>query len=41
MLNSLEVFSVAMTQHVVEIMADIPDYTDLQPLIQISEIKVG
>ena len=30
-----------MAQHGAEIMADIPNYTDSQPLIQISEIKVG
>ena len=41
MLNSLDVFGAVMAQHGAEIMADIPNYTDSQPLIQISEIKVG
>ncbi len=41
MLNSLDAFGAAMAQHGAEIMGDIPNYTDSQPVIQISEVKVG
>jgi hypothetical protein len=30
-----------MGKHAQEIMGDIPNYTDLQPVIQISEVVVG
>ena len=30
-----------MGQHGAEIMGDIPNYTDAQPVIQISEVKVA
>ena len=39
--ESLEVFSAVMAEHGAEIMADIPNYTDSQPVIQISEVQVG
>jgi len=39
--SALEAFGAAMAQHGAEIMADIANYTDSQPVIQISEIKVG
>jgi uncharacterized protein (TIGR02118 family) len=35
--NSLEDFQKGLGQHAGEIMGDIPNYTDLQPQIQISE----
>jgi uncharacterized protein (TIGR02118 family) len=41
MVNSLEVFGAAMAQHGAEIMGDIVNYTDSQPVMQISEVKVG
>ena len=39
--ESLEVFGSVMAEHGAEIMADIPNYTDSQPVIQISEVQVG
>ncbi len=37
--DSLEAFQKAFGPHAKEIMADIPNYTDIQPTIQISEVK--
>lgn len=37
-MNALEGFQKGMGQHGKEIMADIPNYTNIQPQIQISEI---
>jgi uncharacterized protein (TIGR02118 family) len=37
--DSVEAFQAAFNPHAAEIMADIPNYTDLQPLLQISEVK--
>ena len=39
--DSVESFQASFAPHVQEIMADIPNYTDLQPQIQISEVVVG
>ncbi|NRF71784.1 EthD family reductase [Aquincola sp. S2] len=39
--DSAEAFQAAFGPHVKEIMGDIPNYTDLQPQIQISEVVVG
>ena len=39
--DSVEAFGAAMGKHAQEIMGDIPNYTDLQPVIQISEVVVG
>jgi hypothetical protein len=36
---SVEAFQTAFTQHAQEIMADVPNYTNLQPIIQVSEVK--
>ncbi len=36
--NSLADFQKAMAAHGAELMADVPNYTDIQPVIQISEI---
>jgi uncharacterized protein (TIGR02118 family) len=41
LVSSIEAFGAAMAQHGAEIMGDIPNYTDAQPVIQISEVKVG
>ena len=40
MFDSVESFQAAFTPHAQEIMGDIPNYTNLQPTIQISEIKL-
>ena len=39
--DSLERFQTGFGPHAKEIMADIPKYTDLTPVIQISEVVVG
>ena len=38
--DSVEAFQKAFGPHAKEIMADIPKYTNVQPIIQISEIKL-
>lgn len=38
--DSVEAFQRAFEPHAKEIMADIPSYTDVQPLIQINEVKL-
>jgi uncharacterized protein (TIGR02118 family) len=38
--DSAEAFQAAFGPHAQEIMADIPNYTDIQPTIQLSEVKV-
>ncbi len=39
--ESVEAFQAGFGPHAQEIMADIPNYTDLSPVIQISEVVVG
>lgn len=39
--DSVEAFQAGFGPHADEIMADIPRYTDLRPVIQISEVVVG
>ena len=39
--DSVEAFQGAFGPHAQEIMADIPNYTDLAPVIQISEVVIG
>ncbi len=39
--ESLESFQGAFGPHAADIMADIPNYTDLQPVMQISEVMFG
>jgi uncharacterized protein (TIGR02118 family) len=39
--DSVESFQAAFAPHAKEIMADIANYTDLAPVIQISEVVVG
>ena len=38
--DSMEAFQTAFGPHAQAIMADIPNYTDIQPTIQISEVKI-
>ncbi len=38
--DSVEAFQKAFTPHAKEIMADIPNYTNVQPIIQIAEITL-
>lgn len=39
--DSVESFQTAFGPHAQEIMGDIPNYTDIAPVIQISEVVVG
>jgi uncharacterized protein (TIGR02118 family) len=39
--ESVEAFQAGLGPHAQEIMADIPNYTNLSPVIQISEVVVG
>lgn len=38
--DSVEAFQNAFGPHVEAIMADVPNYTDIQPTMQISEVKI-
>jgi uncharacterized protein (TIGR02118 family) len=38
--DSVEAFQTAFGPHAEAIMADIPNYTDVQPTIQISDVKI-
>lgn len=38
--ESVEAFLAAFGAHAQAIMADIPNYTDIQPVIQLSEVKI-
>jgi uncharacterized protein (TIGR02118 family) len=38
--NSVEEFHAAFDPHAAEIVADVPNYTDIQPIMQISEVKL-
>ena len=39
--DSVEAFQKGFGLHAEEILGDIPNYTDLQPIVQISEVVVG
>jgi uncharacterized protein (TIGR02118 family) len=39
--DSLEAFQASFSKHVSEFVADVPNYTNLQPVIQISEVVVA
>jgi uncharacterized protein (TIGR02118 family) len=38
--ESIEAFQAAFGSHVAEFRADIPNFTSIQPIIQISEVKI-
>ena len=38
--DSVDAFSSAFAPHAAEIQGDIPNYTNIQPVVQISEVKV-
>jgi uncharacterized protein (TIGR02118 family) len=38
--DSVEAFQTAFGPHAETIMADIPNYTDIEPTLQISEVKI-
>jgi uncharacterized protein (TIGR02118 family) len=39
--DSVEEFQASFSQHATEIMQDIPNYTNVQPIIQISEVEIS
>jgi uncharacterized protein (TIGR02118 family) len=39
--DSVEAFQAAFGPHAKTIMADIPNYTDIAPVMQVSEVVVG
>ena len=39
--DSVETFQAGFGPHVKDIMADVPNYTDIAPVMQISEVVVG
>jgi uncharacterized protein (TIGR02118 family) len=39
--DSLESFYEAVTPHIEEFKGDVPNYTDVEPAIQISEVKIS
>ena len=41
LITSVEALQAGLAQHGAEIMGDVANYTDAQPVLQISEIKVG
>ena len=41
LITSVEALQAALATHGAEIMGDVPNYTDAQPILQISEVKVG
>ncbi|HXX18766.1 MAG TPA: EthD family reductase [Candidatus Acidoferrum sp.] len=38
--DSVEAYQAAFSAHAPSILADVPNYTDLQPVVQISEVKM-
>jgi uncharacterized protein (TIGR02118 family) len=38
--DSVEAFQAALAPHAAEIMGDIPNYTDITPTLQISDVKI-
>ena len=38
--DSVEAFQTAFGPNAKDIMADVPNYTDIQPMLQVSEVKV-
>jgi uncharacterized protein (TIGR02118 family) len=38
--DSIEAFQTAFTPHAEAIIGDMPNYTDIQPVIQVSEVKM-
>ena len=39
--ESVEAFTAAVMPHYAELQADIPNYTDIAPVVQISEIRIS
>jgi uncharacterized protein (TIGR02118 family) len=38
--DSLEEFQAGLNPHAAEIFGDVPNYTDIQPIMQMSEVKI-
>ena len=39
--DSVEAFTAAVMPHYAELQADIPNYTDIEPIVQISEVRIS
>ena len=39
--ESVAAFQAAFKEHAQELMADIPNFTSIEPIIQLSEVKIG
>jgi uncharacterized protein (TIGR02118 family) len=39
--DSAEAFAEAFRTHAAQLQSDIPNYTDIEPILQISEIRIG
>jgi uncharacterized protein (TIGR02118 family) len=39
--ESVQAFTAAVMPHYVELQGDIPNYTDIEPMVQISEIRIS
>jgi len=39
--ESVQAFTVAVMPHYAELQGDIPNYTDIEPLVQISELRIS
>jgi len=39
--DSVEAFTAAVMPHYAELQADIPNYTDIDPIVQISEVRIS
>jgi len=39
--DSYEAFADAFLPHAAELQSDIPNYTDIEPIVQISDIRIG
>jgi uncharacterized protein (TIGR02118 family) len=39
--ESVEAFTAAVMPHYMELQSDIPNYTDIEPIVQISDLKIS
>jgi len=39
--DSVEAFTAAVMPHYIELQSDIPNYTDIEPIVQISDLRIS